>query len=306
MVRKDMNRYAHLNDECKNIIEQNKQERINFLNKDVVIEYNKVKKIHQFLDSMLDKPKKPRVQNLLIIGESNIGKTSIIKSFEAKHNSYTLEDENGMSVIVRPVISALASEVAEVKHLYISILEEFWTPFNPSDPLVKLRHQMFHLMQECNVQMLIIDEVHHFLRGTPKQQRNVMDALKNIGNKLMIPLVCVGLKEAELILTSDPQLRSRFDIIKLLPWELDKDFRILLKSFEARLPLKQPSNLHEKEKATLLHLISQGNTGNLHRLLIECAIYAIENDLEQITLETINKFKWVKPTNSITPRELPL
>jgi len=299
-----MNNYTHLTNECKSIVELGKQERINFINQDVVIEYSKVKKIHQILDSMLDRPKKPRPRNLLIMGESNIGKTSIIKSFEAKHDSYTLENEEGMSVVVRPVISALASEIAEVKHLYISILEEFWTPFNPADSLVKLRHQMFHLMQECNVQMLIIDEVHHFLRGTPKQQRNVMDALKNIGNKLMIPLVCVGIKEAELILTSDPQLASRFDIIKLTPWELNKDFRILLKSFEARLPLKKPSNLHEKDKATLLHLISQGNTGNLHRLLIECAEYAIENNTEEITLEIINKFKWVKPTNRLTPREL--
>jgi thymidine kinase len=258
------------------------------------------------LEYLMDKPTKPRMQNLLIIGESNIGKTSIISSFEQTHSSYTIENENNMSIIVRPVILTLASDNVDVKHLYISILESFWTPFNPADPLVKLRHQMFHLMQECNVKILIIDEVHHFLRGTPKQQRNVMDALKNIGNKLMIPLVCVGIKEAELIFTSDPQLSSRFDLIKLSRWELNKDFRALLNSFERRLPLKNASNLHEKDKATLLHLISQGNTGNLHRLLIECATYAINNRTEEITLDIINKFKWVKPTNSLTQREIPL
>jgi len=301
-----MSNFEHLSDRCNEVMQLSKKERLHYLEEDIVIEYPKVKKIHQILEHFMDKPQKPRMQNLLIIGESNIGKTSIARSFEAKHKSYTLEDEEGMSVIIRPIISALASDNADVKHLYISILEQFWTPFNPSDSLVKLRHQMFHLLRECNVRMLIIDEVHHFLRGTAKQQRNVMDALKNISNTLMIPLVCIGIKEAELIFTSDPQLSSRFDVIKLSPWELNKDFRGLLQSFERRLPLKKVSYLYEKEKASLLHLISQGNIGNLHRLLIECTSYAIEKNVEEITIEIIDKFKWIKPTKKLTPREIPL
>lgn len=298
--------YTHLNEECQEIVRFSNDERIHHLHKDILIEYPKIKEIHRLLKQVMDRPKKARTQNLLITGESNIGKTSVVSSFEKMHSSYTLEDEHKMTTIVRPVILALASDSADVKDLYISVLESFWTPFNPADSLTKLRHQMFHLLQECNVKMLIIDEIHHFLRGTPKQQRNVMDALKNIGNKLMIPIVCVGLKEATLILTSDPQLSSRFDSIKLTRWELDKNFRGLLQAFEKRIPLKKASNLADKEKASLLYSISQGNLGNLHRLLTECATYAIENGIEEITLDIINQFKWVKPTSTLTPRELPI
>ena len=298
--------YKHLNEQCQDIVLLDSKDRIRYMHKDILIEYPKIKEIHSLLNQLMDRPKKPRMQNLLIIGESNIGKTSIISSFEKKHHSYAIEDENEMSVIVRPVILALASDNADVKDLYTSILEAFWTPYNPADTLVKLRHQVFHLMQECNVKILIIDEIHHFLRGTSKQQRNVMDALKNIGTKLMIPIVGVGLREASLILTSDPQLSSRFDLIKLSKWELNKDFRVLLQAFEKRLPLKKPSNLASKEKGELLHMISQGNLGNLHRLLIECASYAIECETEEITLDIINKFKWIKPTSSLTPREIPI
>ncbi len=300
------NIYEHLNDEYKEIVKLSKKEKINFLLQEVVIEYPTVKKVYDILEDLMNRPKKARMQNLLIIGESNIGKTSIVSSFEKKHRSYTLENEDEISIIVRPVLLALASDNADVKDLYISILDAFWTPYNPSDSLAKLRHQMFHLLQECNVKILIIDEIHHFLRGTPRQQRNVMDALKNIGNKLMIPLVCVGLKESELILTSDPQLSSRFDIIKLSKWEHNKNFLGLLKSFEKRLPLKKVSHLYSKEKSTLLYLISQGNLGNLHKLLIECATYAINNETEEITIDIINKFDWIKPTNSMTAREIPV
>lgn len=300
------NLYPHLNEECQEIVHLSNQERIHHLHKEIIIEYPKIKEIHRLLKQIMDRPKKTRTQNLLITGESNIGKTSVVASFEKIHSSYTLEDEQKMTIIVRPVILALASDSADVKDLYISVLESFWTPFNPADSLTKLRHHMFHLLQECNVKMLIIDEIHHFLRGTPKQQRNVMDALKNIGNKLMIPIVCVGLKEASLILTSDPQLSSRFDSIKLTKWELDKNFRGLLQAFEKRIPLKKASNLAEREKATLLFTISQGNLGNLHRLLTECATFAIENGVEEITIDIINQFKWVKPTSTLVPRELPI
>lgn len=298
--------YTHLNDETNDLVKLEKNVRIHSLSNDIVIEHPKIKEIHSILKQLMDRPKKPRMQNILIIGESNIGKTSTIRLFEQKHSSYTLENQEGMSIIVRPVILTVASDNADVKFLYISILESFWTPFNPSDPLAKLRHQTFHLLRECNVKMLIIDEVHHFLRGSPKQQRNVMDALKNIGNILMIPIVCAGLKESELILTSDPQLSSRFDVIRLKKWELDVNFLALLKSFEKRLPLKKASQLYSKEKATLLHLISQGNIGDLHKLLIECATDAIKNDIEEITIEIIKKYKWIKPTNSMTPREIPI
>ena len=240
--------YTHLNDETNDLVKLEKNVRIHSLSNDIVIEHPKIKEIHSILKQLMDRPKKPRMQNILIIGESNIGKTSTIRLFEQKHSSYTLENQEGMSIIVRPVILTVASDNADVKFLYISILESFWTPFNPSDPLAKLRHQTFHLLRECNVKMLIIDEVHHFLRGSPKQQRNVMDALKNIGNILMIPIVCTGLKESELILTSDPQLSSRFDVIRLKKWELDVNFLALLKSFEKRLPLKKASQYIPKKK----------------------------------------------------------
>jgi len=300
------NLYPHLNDKYQDIATQSKEERILHLHAEVHLKYPKAKKVHAILNHFMSRPRKARMQNLLITGDSNMGKTSIIRSFAKEHQDYGIEDENGISHAIKPVILALASDNADVKHLYISILEAFHIPFHPTDPLAKLRHQMFYLLRETDVKMLIIDEIHHFLRGTPKQQRNVMDALKNIGNELMIPLVCVGIPEASTILTSDEQLRSRFDEIQLTKWELDKNFLGLLQSFEKILPLKKASNLVEKEKATLLYNISEGNLGDLHRLLIECATYAIENDIEEITLDIINKFLWLKPTTTLASRVIPV
>jgi hypothetical protein len=165
---------------------------------------------------------------------------------------------------------------------------------------------MFSLMIECRVDLLIIDEIHHFLNGTPAQQRDVIQALKNIGTKLQISIIGVGIKDAALVLGTDPQLSSRFDIIRLFNWELDKTFRGLLNAFEKHLPLKKSSNLAEKEKCILLYDISQGNLGDLHKLLIVCTRYAIENEIEEITIDVIKKFKDFKPTSRLVPREIKL
>ncbi len=184
--------YEHIHDDFKHLMSLSKEDRVNSLHQPLWINYPKTTEILHLLKQMLDRPKKPRIQNLLIIGESNIGKTSIAVEFQKMFPGSTMEDENGMSVMVRPVLLAQSPSKADEKGLYIAILESFWTPFRSSDTLAKLRNQTIYLMRECNVKMLIIDEIHHLLSGTPVQQRTVMQALKSLGNELMIPIVYYG------------------------------------------------------------------------------------------------------------------
>ncbi len=301
-----MKKFEHLNENTNEIMFSNKEDRLFYLEYPFFIEYPRTKEIIEIFEKIMKTPKRPRMPNLLVIGESNIGKTSILNKFYDKYNSEELEDENGYSIPYRPVILATAHTKANEKDLYIAILEAFYTYHNPNNTLAQLRHQVYALMNECKVKLLIVDEIHHFLNGTPSQQRDVMQALKNIGTKLQIPIIGVGIKDTSLVLGTDPQLSSRFDIIRLSNWELDKSFRGLVNSFEKYLPLKKPSNLAEREKCTLLYNISQGNLGDLHKLLIACSSYAIENNIEEITLEVIKKFKDFKPTNKLTPREIKL
>jgi len=295
--------YTHLHQDFQHLMLLDDEKRIDSLHENLWINYPRSDEIVQLLGQMMNRPKKPRMPGLLIIGESNIGKTSIIHRFADLHPDITYEDDMEMSRVQKPVIHALMRGSDE-KDLYAAILDRFWTPFRPTDPQAKLRHQVIALMRECNVKILILDEIHNLLRGTAVKQRIMMDAIKNLSVELMIPVIGVGTKEAAMVLATDPQHTSRFDIIKLPKWELDKNFRALLVAFEKRLPLKKPSHLDTKEKATLLFSISRGNLGDLHRLLIECATYAIHHGAEEITVDIINRHKWVKPTDTRTAREI--
>ncbi len=241
------------------------------------------------------------MQNLLIVGDSNNGKTTLVRRFrDLCGKGYVNEN----SEPVKPIIIAESPPSADEKGLYISLLECFFAPYRATDPPSKLRYEVINLFRLCHVKLLIIDEFHSLLTGTPFQQREVMNAIKLLCNELMIPIVGVGTREAVRVLHTDPQHASRFEVANLALWELNKEFQQLLVGFEKVLPLKNPSKLHTPELASLLHTISEGNTGNLHQLLIKCATEAIKSGKEQIDKAIIDGKAWFRPTRGI--RELVL
>lgn len=70
--------------------------------------------------------------------------------------------------------------------------------------------------------------------------------LRCIGNRLRIPLVCAGTKDAYLAIRSDPQLENRFEPFPIPLWQAGKEFESLLASFIAILPLKKQSQLNDR------------------------------------------------------------
>ncbi|AJQ92278.1 MULTISPECIES: TniB family NTP-binding protein [Gynuella] len=291
-----MSAYQHIHPDFQHLFALTDKERIAFLDEPRWIGYQVAQQIMDSLYGLMDKPKRPRMPNLLIVGDPNNGKTTIIRRFyDLCGQGYVNEEANP----VKPVILAEAPPSADEKGLYISLLERFFTPYRASDPVAKLRYQVIHLFRSCHVRMLVIDEFHSLLTGSAVKQREVMNAIKLLCNELCIPIVGVGTREAVRVLHSDPQHASRFDVISLPLWYLNQDFQRLLASFEKVLPLKKPSALHQPEFASTFHTISGGNLGNLHRLLIECAKEAIISEQEQITLKLIKSKSWLRPTKGI-------
>ncbi len=291
--------YEHIHPDFRHIMGMSDKERIEFMDQPRWIGNKTAQQILDTLQGLMLKPVRPRMPNLLIVGESNNGKTTIVRRFrELCGQGYVNEDAEP----VKPVILAEAPPSADEKGLYVSILERFFAPYRASDPTTKLRYQVIHLLRMCHTRVLIIDEFHSLFTGSPIKQREVMNAIKLLCNELAIPIVGVGTREAVRVLHTDPQHASRFDVVTLPLWELNKDFQQLLAGFEKVLPLQKASKLHTPELASLLHTISEGNTGNLHRLLIECATEAINSSKEQIDKSIIESKAWLRPTRGI--REL--
>lgn len=291
-----MSAYEHIHTDFRHIMSLSDQERIEFLDEPRWIGYKTAQQIMDTLQGLLQKPVRPRMPNLLLVGDPNNGKTTIVRRFrDLCGQGYVNEEADP----VKPIILAEAPPSADEKGLYISILERFFTPYRATDPTSKLRYQVIHLFRACHVRMLIIDEFHSLLTGSAIKQREVMNAIKLLCNELAIPIVGVGTREAVRVLHTDPQHASRFDVMSLPSWELNQDFQRLLAGFEKVFPLKHPSRLHQPELATVLYAISEGNIGNLHRLLVECAKEAVKSGREQIDKSLIESKAWIRPTRGI-------
>lgn len=292
-----MKSYDHIHPNFRFVLGFSDKERMLFAEQQRWLQYSAAAEIFERLEWMLQIPKRPKMPNLLIVGEPDNGKTTLVRRFYDLHGkNYVSEDSDP----VKPVILVEAPPSADEKSLYCFLLEQFQTPFNRSETTSRLRDRTLGRFRACHTRMLIIDELHSLLAGTARKQREVMNTLKFLCNQLSIPIVGVGTREAVRVLHTDPQHVSRFRVMTLPLWKLNEEFQSLLSSFESVLPLKKPSNLQQADSARLLHAISGGNIGNLHQLLRECAKAAITSGDERIHKKliqsTMKKNPWLRPT----------
>lgn len=288
--------FAHIHPEFRGVMSYADQHRLAFLDQPRWIGYERAQLALDTLLALMNKPRQPRMPNLLIVGDPNNGKTTLIQRFNTLYGEGYVEEDADP---IKPVIVAEAPPSAEEKGLYISILERFWTSYRASAPAAQLRYQVVHQLRQCHVRILVIDEFHSLLTGSAPKQREVMNAIKLLCNEVGIPIVGVGTRDAVRVLHTDPQHASRFEVFPLPLWELDPAFQKLLASFERVLPLKKPSNLSSPEIATIAHAICGGNLGDLHRLLVACAHVAITSGEEQITEKILRSKAWLQPTKGI-------
>ena len=274
------------------VLDKSKQERIRFLDEDKWIGYPKAKETLQQLERLYNMPKKLRMPNMLLYGETNNGKSSIIEHF-CKNHIIENDDES----VVIPVVNVMAPEGPDLNALYDAILYEMMVPFASTAKKSKKLHQIQYYFEHTNVRMLIVDEIHNILSGTIGKQKEFMNALKNLNNTLQIPIVLVGIKDALRATSTDAQIKNRFPPTLLPQWKLDQEYLSLLASIEKLLPLKKPSNLaRKKELALEIYNRTDGYIGETLTLLILAAENAINTSTEYISLDGLKKCGYRRDT----------
>ena len=276
--------HEHIDPELRYVLDLSDRERLHFIDRPTLLRYPAADDIFKQLTRLLEMPKRARMDNLLIVSESNNGKTTLARQFQERHGQAFVNTDNES---VKPIVIVESPPVADEKSLHLSILKRFRAPHRKTAPAAELRYQALHLLRQCRTRMLIIDEFHSLLTGSGRNQSVVMNTIKFLCNELQIPIVAVGTHEAVQVLHTDAQHISRFDIATLPLWKLDRDFQRLLVGFEQILPLKQPSHLYRKETAQELHAASRGNLGDLRKILVKCARKAIETGAEHISAELV-------------------
>lgn len=283
----------HLNESAKAALRLTRAERINRVRSARWIGYTRAKEIIDKLDNLLTHPKKHRMPNLLLVGDTNNGKTMIVNRFYQKHPSS--DNPNGDGIIL-PVLLIQAPPIPDENRFYNCILEKLFAPYRPSDRVDKKQFQTIRILTQLSTRMLIIDEIHHIIAGSQNKQRHFLNTIKYLGNELKIPIVGVGTKDAYNAIQTDPQLANRFEPVVLSRWEMGTEYLKLLVSFERMLPLKEPSNLIENSLAIKLLQLSEGIIGELSAVLTLAAVRAIETRKEYIDAKLLESIDWIQPS----------
>ncbi|MCU7841249.1 MAG: TniB family NTP-binding protein [Candidatus Thiodiazotropha sp. (ex Troendleina suluensis)] len=285
---------SHLMPKVAAYLEQPDEKRIEYIRSPRWIGYPRAQAIIDRLESLLTHPKSHRMPNLLIVGDTNNGKSMLVNRFTSRHKP---EDNPEGEAAIVPVLCMQAPPIPDEGRFYNSILELLFAPYKPGDRADRKQFQAIKLLKTVGLKLLIIDEIHHILAGTMTKQRAFLNVIKYLGNELQVPIVGVGTKDAFRAIQTDLQLSNRFDHALLPRWKNDDEYLRLLATFERAIPLRHASNLIEGGLADKIYSMSEGYIGEIDRLLIEAAVHAVNMGKECVDKTILDRIVWTAPSD---------
>jgi hypothetical protein len=202
--------------------------------------------------------------------------------------------DNGVAHI--PVVKVQMPPGPDEARFFGAMLKELGHPVVTSAQVCKRQEAAVRLLGETGVKMILVDEVHNLLSGSPLQQRRMLNVLRWLGNELQIPLVAVGTAEAQRAIQSDDQLTNRFEPFKLPHWRDGEEYRQLLRTLEAVLPLRLPSQLTKPALAAKILSSAEGILGEVIAIVTRTAVHAVTCGTECITAQLIDEIGFIPPS----------
>ena len=287
--------YSHLHASIRPLAEENNESRIRRIRTDRWITYGRAEAALAAMDDLLNFPKRTRMPNLLLVGSTNNGKTMIVEKFRRSHPPVDARATAEGAANV-PVLKVQMPAGPAEPRFFAAILNELGFPHRYVDRLSKRQDAAVRMLRETGVRTLVIDEVHNLLSGSRVQQRRLLNLLRWLGNELQIPLVAVGTAEALHAVQSDDQLANRFEPMGLPPWRHGEEYRQLLSTLEAVLPLRRPSQLAEPILAEKILSAAEGILGEVVSIVTRAAVRAVMTGAEAITAKLIDETGFISPT----------
>jgi type II secretory pathway predicted ATPase ExeA len=239
------------------------------------------------LQEAFDQPAGDRMGNLLLIGESGMGKTMVLRKFQ-RDQAPRFDPVRGVQP--HPVVLTLMAEDPSVEAFFCQILKAVGAPVAPLQRRhgLSLRETTFRLLRELGTRMLMIDEINSILVGSARQQRQFLQLLRFLSNELQVAIVCAGVPEARFALLSDPQLRSRVAEVALEPWTVGPALQDFINKLVQSLPLRQPSPVDSLALRRLLVARSGGITLSICQAIERAGVLAIRHGRERIDLASLD------------------
>lgn len=249
------------------------------------------------LNQLLEFGRSHRPKSLLLLSETNNGKTIIAKRFLAMHPPRYKLDETGRETIVMDVLMIQCPHVPDEKRFYFSILDKLNIAYRSSIRTQELFAIVLSAFRRLEIRMLILDELQHTLtKASPSKQREFLNLIKYLSNELEICIVGVGNWEAFYVINSDPQLANRFNKAIIPKWKFDNTFLGLIGTYQTFIKLNKSFNLLEPKIAKKIFDMGEGLIGEYIEILQKCGELAMRSGEETITLSTLDSIEYTIPS----------
>jgi hypothetical protein len=277
---------SHLHPGIRTIAQADDATRLHAIRSKRWVTHQPAQRVLETLKEAFDQPPGDRMENVLLLAESGMGKTMLLRKFQRDH-AKAFDTVEGIRPY--PVVFALMPEEPSEEAFLIQILKAIEAPFDLSRRRHRLdiRETTFRIVREVGTRMLMIDEINSVLVSSPRQQRHFLQLLRFLSNELQVAIVCAGVPEARFALRSDPQLRSRAVDVELLPWTEGPELRAFVALLVQGLPLRYPSPVDSPQLRRLLVERSGGITLSLCRALERAGAAAIRNGRDFIDLASL-------------------
>ena len=263
------------------------------------LDYQKLRKIHvryprwtrifskmEYIRSVKDSIGEP--YSLLIIGESGVGKSTLIEQYVEKH-----PPRNSVTGKVVPVLCARVPRPTSIKSLVERLLQNLGDPFCGKGTTTSMTNRLYSLVAKCGVELIVLDEFQHFIDAErDKVLSHVADWLKDVINNTKIPIVLVGVPECTRVLKVNAQLARRFSAMEVLsPFEWAGDRKDEFKKFLGhaldQVPLKNTDCLRTAGGAQRMFWASEGRVAIISKILKKAVQVALWQQREVLTLEDL-------------------
>ncbi|BDW91010.1 TniB family NTP-binding protein [Thalassospira tepidiphila] len=245
------------------------------------------------VEMILNHPPTHRIPSMLLVGQTNNGKTMILEEALQRHPP---ESDPTAEADRIPLLFLTMPPGPELRRFYTLLLDHIGAVFKPSDTLSRLETQVLTLLKAVGTRAIVIDELHNILGGRFSDQRQFLNMLRFLSNELRISIIAAGTKNAVRVVQSDDQLANRFKLFSLPEWRDGRDFRKFLFLLEATLPFPEPSNLYKSDLARTILTVSERTIGEMIMFVTEAAGIAIQENASCLTAEHFAAANYISPS----------
>lgn len=233
---------------------------------------------------------------LLLVGPTGVGKSKLVESYAQGYPPRVTADNHGERTL-HPVMRATIPTPATVKSLAVTLLVALGDPRPTSGTVVTMTERLVRYMADCQVELLILDELQHFVdRNSHRVLEDASNWLKLLLKTTGVSCVLVGLQhEAEVLLRANPQLGRLFGdpyVLDPFTWDEERpetiaEFRQVLAAIERLMPLAEPSHLAAPVMARRLFVASGGTMGLLMALIRRATQLAVDQGCEHLDADLL-------------------